>query len=67
MKNLTITYTMHGPGGDGSGTVELTMLPEIADTIMAGNPTEAVNAILDGMAQLQGYDYADFCGVEETD
>ena len=65
MKHLIVTYTMHGPGGDDSGTVELTMLPEIAAIIMTGNSTEAVDAILNGMAQLRGYDGATYVGVEE--
>lgn len=69
-KNLIIAYEMtkaDKPDEAVESNVTLPMLPEIADTVLAGNVTEALDTLLNALAQLQGYDGADLFTVQEAD
>ena len=59
MKNVAITYHLSKPGGEADRLVTLPMLPELAAAIRPGDDNGALDAVLDGLAALQGYDGAD--------
>ena len=69
-KNLIVAFEMtkaDKPGETSEGSITLPMLPAVADTVLEGNTPEALDTLLNCLAQLQGYDGADFCCVEEAD
>ena len=59
MKNVAITYHLSRPGGEADRLIALPMLPELAAAIRPGDDNGALDAVLDGLAALQGYDGAD--------
>lgn len=59
MKNVAVTYHLSKPGEEADRLVTLPMLPELAAAIRPGKTNEALDAVLDGLAALQGYDSAD--------
>ena len=67
MKHLIVTYHLHRPGEDAESSITLPMLPEFAASAMEGNPTEALETLLNALAELQGFDDAEFVGFEEVD
>ena len=67
MKHLIVTYHLHRPGEDAESSIRLPMLPEHAATVMEGNSFPALDALLDCLADMQGYDSAEFFAVEESD
>lgn len=59
MKNVAITYHLSRPGEEADRLVTLPMLPELAAAIRPGEDNEVLDAVLAGLAALQGYDSAD--------
>ena len=59
MKNVAITYHLSKPGEEADRLVTLPMLPELAASVRPGEDNEVLDAVLAGLAALQGYDSAD--------
>lgn len=59
MKNVAVTYHLSKPGEEADRLVIIPMLPELAAAIRPGSSNEALDAVLNGLAALQGFDSAD--------
>lgn len=59
MKNVAVTYHLSKPGEEADRLITIPMLPELAATIRPGSSNETLDAVLDGLAALQGYESAD--------
>lgn len=65
MKKLCITYHMEKPGETAETCITLPMLAETAENIMkTQTPTIEIEAVLELLSGLQGYEYAGTVCVE---
>ena len=59
MKNVAITYHLSRPGEEADRLITVPMLEELAAAIRPGEDNEVLDAVLAGLAALQGFDSAD--------
>lgn len=66
MEYLLVTYHMTKPGELAESCIRLPVTPELAASMLSDGHSAVIDAILNLLAELQGYEGATYCCCDRT-